>query len=524
MLRMGRPTRPTRIRATLQLSVQGYRRFLLPWSLHAATQQVARPNMTSRTVRDSTRQLRKCFAEPLSRSRSQSRRANRTPCAKKPTMADAGESGAKGPQDPAVIPRDGQAEPAPGTQPPGHHIQRTPPHQQPGQSPHVSPAPPAVNPVDMTDYLVRLKALEDKMEKAHKSKSRSTSRSSKSRDAKSRSSRPRSGSSSRHGSRRQDRPRRLSSRSRTSRRSYDRSTRSRSSSQRRRRSRSHRRSRTTSRRRSRTRSRSHHRKSRSGSRASSHTSRRARSTSRRKRSGSPRKIRSEPSARRDADRAIAAQFPRMGSPTGRPLPTRRATLEPYKRLPPDLKKKADQRRSRRDLTLPEHVCGYLFMVMKSVDPASEIYTALEHIAQVAHDAATIQWHVVRSWSQACLAHLEDKTATWQDTSIFDRERMGLCWCKGRSLPDVVIPCPHYNTQKCDDPASHSAEGRTWLHQCAVCYYGISERHQTSHGAQGCRKKPGLKLISDDGRPDNRRRTGQAQQKRDTAREPSKPKN
>ena len=155
---------------------------------------------------------------------------------------------------------------------------------------------------------------------------------------------------------------------------------------------------------------------------------------------------------------------------------------------------------------------------------SEVYTALEHIAQVAHDAATIQWPVVRGWSQACMAHLEDGTATWADASIFDRERMGLCWCKGRALPDVMIPCPAYNTDKCSESSPHSAEGRTWLHQCAVCYYGISERQITDHGAGGCRKKPGLKLINEDGRHDTRRKPGLQQHRRDDKREPQKTKN
>ena len=214
----------------------------------------------------------------------------------------------------------------------------------------------------------------------------------------------------------------------------------------------------------------------------------------------------------------------MGSSTGRPLPLRRATLEPYKRLPPDLKRRADQRKSRRDLTLPEHVCGYLYMVMKVIDPASDVYTALEHIAQVAHDAATIQWHVVRGWSQACLAHLEDGTATWSEAAIFDREGMGLCWCKGRALPDTMIPCPAYNNDKCQETAPHSSEGRTWLHQCAVCFYGISDRITTNHGAGGCRKKPGLKLIAEDGRHDNRRKPLQNQPRRDDKRDQNKPKN
>ena len=269
------------------------------------------------------------------------------------------------------------------------------------------------------------------------------------------------------------------------------------------------------RRRTPSRSRSHRRRS-TASRARSRSVRRSRSRSRsrhprpsrsprlQRREPSPRSLRADPDARSAASRALEAQYPAMGVPTGEYLHKSRATLEPYRNLPPDIKTRAGERRSRRDLSLPEHLCGLLFMALKVTDPTSEMHGLIEHAAQVAQDAVTIQWPTVRAWSQACLSHIQDGGADWHDAALFKDERFRLSWCKGKSQPDVNIPCPAFNTATCPERAQHSAEGRTWLHSCAVCYYGINDVNN-NHTSQGCRKKPGLKIITEDNRIDGRRR-------------------
>ena len=214
----------------------------------------------------------------------------------------------------------------------------------------------------------------------------------------------------------------------------------------------------------------------------------------------------------------------MGRPTGKRLPRSSATLEPYRNLPPDIKRPASERRSRRDLSLPEHMCGLLNMCLKVMDTTTEAYAAVEHAAQVAQDAVTIQWPTVRAWSQACLAHLEGGSITWADKATFKDERIRLSWCKGKSQPDIKIPCPGFNTDTCKEKHDHSGEGRLWVHQCAVCFHGLTEPRYINHPATNCRRKPGLKLMNEDGRYDNRRKNNQPAAKKDDRQERQKPKN
>ena len=357
-------------------------------------------------------------------------------------------------------------------------------------------------------------------------KSRSTSRAPSQRSGSRQKSTPREPTPRRRSSSRRSTH---SSRSGNTRRGY--SPASRRSTSRRRRSTSRRRSvhrsRSTSRRRTRTRSpRDYSRRRRSRSRSRSRSDRR--SGSRRpaqRRAPSPRSLRADQQSARDAAHALDAQYPAMGSSKGIYLPRSRATLEPYKNLPPDIKRRAGERRSRRDLSLPEHLCGILFMSLKAMDPHTDVYAAVEHAAQVAQDAATIQWPTVRTWSQACLSHLESSGSSWLDAHVFKDERMRLCWCKEKSQPDIQIPCPQFNTDTCPDRNSHSSEGRTWLHSCGVCYYGINDV-KNDHPSQRCRKRSGLKLVGEDSRQDNRRRfnNNPLGQKRDDKSDRAKPKN
>ena len=263
--------------------------------------------------------------------------------------------------------------------------------------------------------------------------------------------------------------------------------------------------------------------SRRSSRRRSHSPRRrsrTRSHSRRRRRHS-----SSPSPRRSSDRstaaapqgeitaAIAAQYPTMGTHAGKRLPITGLTLEPYRSLPPDLRKKARERRSRRDLTFPEHMCGFLRMISSSLDPASEAHAALNHAASVAQDAATLPWQAVREWTQACMATIEDRDATWHDVGLFTNERTRLSWIRGRQLEvDQHYPCPSYNKGKCDHKSTHAAEGNTWKHICAICLHATGQE-KTTHGASTCRQR-NQSRQNDDYRPDYRHKGPQNRQRKD----------
>ena len=284
------------------------------------------------------------------------------------------------------------------------------------------------------------------------------------------------------------RRRRRSSRSTHSRTSKDRSARSRSRERRK-----HHSSRST-------RSRSRARKSRS----SRSRSRSRATSSRRHHDTSPRSLRDDPNSRRDIARALGLQYPQMGKSRGKPLPVSALTLEPYRNLPPDLKRRAGDRKSRRDLLLPEYMCGFLTMVYKTLDPCTEAYAAIRHAAQVAEDASSLYWRDVRGWTQSCLAHLQDGGATWLDYDLFHRERTRLSWVIGKARGDIKLPCHEHNMNDCSEKDTHSAQGYQCLHVCALCFYGL-DREDTNHVTKHCKKRPALKLIQDDHRNEFKRR-------------------
>ena len=500
--------------------------------IHVWTRIIFRPEpqaMSGRQVRDSTTRLRHYYAKlPTSRSRSRTRkRSSRIPMASHGDPAPVGSAATDPPPDPTVIPTGDSV--APGGAPGGG---QPAPGGSAGDAPGGSngggntlPTSPHTH---MVDYGRRLKLLEEKLKhqeetRASRATSRASSRASDS-DSGRRPSKRRSTSvaSGRSKSRRQTPRPSPRARSPSRRRGYS-PTSYRSHSYRRSPARSGRRRSRSPRRRTSSRSRSGRRRS-ARRNTRSRSKRRSRSASRPRRTrspqprpsrrdASPRSLRRDAATRDTASRALEAQYPAMGNPTGEYLHKSRATLEPYRNLPPDLKSRAGERRSRKDLSLPEHLCGLLSMAVKVTDPTSELHGLIEHAAQVAQDAVTIQWPTVRSWSQACLTHIQDSGASWCDAPLFKDERMRLSWCKGKAQPDVVIPCPAFNTATCPERAQHSAEGRTWIHSCAVCYYGISDT-ANSHTAQGCRKKPGLRLINDDGRSDARKRFNQNNYRRD----------
>ena len=311
--------------------------------------------------------------------------------------------------------------------------------------------------------------------------------------------------------------------SRRSHRSHRSNGRDRSTSRRRRRS-----SRSTTRRRSgsrtRRRSRSHRwTRSRSSRRYRRHRTRSAssRSTQSRSRTRSPRRHRRH-TPRSSVEKALDEQYTRIGSHTGKRLPRSRATIEPYNNLPPDIREKARARSSRRALTYPEHMCGMLQMIMKTVDNKTETYSALRHLAHISQDAVTLMWPGVREWTQACLTHIQDGDVTWTDHKLFDEERTRISWIRGKPKQEIRIPCHEFNADKCEHKTHHTAEAITHRHVCAVCMYGTGVE-KSSHNAKTCWKKTGLKTIPDEQGAERKHSRRFSQGKRD-ARLDNKPKN
>ena len=474
--------------------------------------------MSERSVRKSTQELRQCFAKnskaKAKRYATLEHRRRRTvsvdhrseesemsegagDATAQPALPEAGQWPNGQPQVPVVPQQLGQN----GQQP-------VVPQHAAGDPPH-SPPPTARE----KGYEDRISKLEELLKnKNSRSKSRSKSRSS------GRSSRA-SAKSSRHRSRSKARKSARTTRSRSRSRS-----RSRHSARSRHRSRSgdtrKTRSRSDARRRSRRGSR-HRSRSRSASRSSSYRQRRRRSASRRRRSPN--------AARREADRAVESQFPDMGHGKGEPLPITGLPLEPYYNLPPDLRIKAKARRSRRDMTFPEYVCGMLNMIAKATPPKSEIHSAITHVAQVAQDAAGYTWSAVREWSQACLTYIADGKDKWvHETDLFARERTRLSWIKGKPPQEVRVPCQPHNADKCEERATHYSEGKTWVHGCGVCVYASSDdmglQAACTHNVRTCRKKASLRYAGDDGRSDQRRRNNHYNYKKEGRPEQTKSKN
>ena len=486
--------------------------------------------MSERSVRKSTQDLRNCYHDSRSRSRSrvsQARRRIRTekntsPSTETPESRETGMAEPAPQQTPAAEPGQTNGQP---TQVGGEVVvdiaqvhrtpvspAKTPEHQENGHEDRI------------TKLEQQLREYRAEKEATNKRAARSASRSTAHSPKTGRTSAPRT---ARSKSGRRDRTR---SRSRSPSRSR-RSTRSRrrSSSRRTRRSRSRSDSSSRRRRRRSTRSRSsrrsHSRRTRSRSTRTRSKSRRRdkRSTSRR---DSPYK---EQDLRKQTDEALAAQYPSMGDAKGKPLPIKGLPNEPYYNLPPDLRSKARARRSRSDMTFPEYMCGFLNMAAKALPKGSEGRVAIDHAAQVAQDAAGYTWPAVRQWSQTCLSHIKDTTKKWVgNDDLFTRERTRLSWIKGKPLREIRIPCDAHNTDKCNEQATHYSEGKTWVHGCAVCVYAstddASAQAATTHTLRTCRRKPTPKYYQDDNRSDYKWRPNQQQGRKENRPDTTKPKN
>ena len=485
--------------------------------------------MSERIVRESTKNLRRCYPQitPI-------KHARRPRLIGEQDRGDDTERGTMADQTPANT-GDGQEDGQPGDANQIPHASDDE-QDQPGGGPGHTDTPKSgkspATPEKDQGYDLRLKNIEEilidmrrergRSSKAPESRSRSKSKTSVGSTA----SRPkinqpttRSPPRRRSGSRRTRRYSRSRSRShrRSSSRRSGRSRRSsRSHSRRRTRSRSHR----SSRRRSRsTRSRSRSRRSRSRHRRSHSRPRRTRSRSHGRRA-SPMATTSG-IIRVDEGKAIGDQYPRIGTHKGiKSLPTYKVSLEPYHNLPPDIREKARARRSRKELTYQEHMCGMLHMILKTLDPESETYSAVRHLAQVSQDAVTMMWPGVREWSQACLTHIQDGGATWTSKEVFSGERTRISWFKGRPKKELRVPCHTYNLDQCDEGDTHTAPGIAFIHVCAVCFYGQGDE-KFNHHARTCWKKSALKTAQEDPRNERRKVNRQQQSKKEDRYEKTK---
>ena len=509
--------------------------------------------MENRAVRKSTADLRKCYTEPRAARRRQARAIRRIVPQNNNPLAPL-ETSSSDDMDPnhaePIVPI--QQNNAQGDQPapqPAHNPPSPVPADQVQPAAAVVPAPAQVPVAPQNDtprrrsssrstqrdtsYDHRLSKIETLLEEKNRKEEayrRRRSPSYRTRD--------KSYSRRRRKSSRSERDRSRSRSTRRGRRSTSQRTRtrSRSSTRSRHRSGSYRR---------RHRRRSYRSRSRSGSPSSyrrrhrstsrrSHRHTRSPSPSRRRESRenggagaengnpSPSTLRKDQEARRDATRALDKQYSSIVKPRGKRLPTRNLSLLPYRNLPPDLKTEAAKRASRRDLSFSEHMCGMLRLILKTATIDPEHRAALTHVAEVAQDATTIPWVYVRKWTQSCLSSMQEGDIKWQDTDAILQERMRLSWVEGRRHKVEKIPCPAHNQEGCQETGHHDADGKRWIHACAVCYYGRNDHHNT-HAAGYCKRKAGLKIMQDDSRMDNRRRPRQAGQNRDRT-ERDQPKN
>ena len=181
------------------------------------------------------------------------------------------------------------------------------------------------------------------------------------------------------------------------------------------------------------------------------------------------------------------------------------------------------------MTFPEYMCGMLYMIAKCTPKDTEVRAAITHAAQVAEDAAGYTWSAVREWSQSCLSHIEQGSEKWvAESDIFTRDRTRLSWLKGKPIREVKVPCHAHNTDKCPERSTHHSEGKTWVHACAVCVYGLGDdpaaQNATSHTCRTCRRKPSLRYNNDDNRGDFRRRPNNHHARKDQKADQHKSKN
>ena len=424
----------------------------------APAKYTRRWNMSERFIRESTKQLRRCFSTPRRTKPRARAETNAKQDEEHQENMDAGQNEQR--QEPGA-----NDAPAGGQQQDDTEAPRDPP-ASPARSTDSARKRSSRSATPGGDYDKRLQNIEEMLlEMRQEKKARKRSRS-QSRSTMSRPSTPKD-------------TRRTKSPEKATNRSYHRSP----SYHRRRRSSS--RTSGGSSRSSRRRSSSRHRHRSGGSRSS----RRSRSRSRSARPRSKRRRTRSSSRRRDqrskartssitpADElkeALEAQYPSMGSHKGKRLHKSKATLEPYRNLPPDIRENARARRSRRDLTFAEHMCGMLYMVLGILDPSSELYGVIRHMAHVAEDATAMVWKGVRDWSQACLTTIQDGDADW--TSNLTGLVPGYRGSEGNPKKRGKSPVTH-TTPLC--VVRRTTTRQEGLHTCTAAWYASTDWERKS---------------------------------------------
>ena len=224
----------------------------------------------------------------------------------------------------------------------------------------------------------------------------------------------------------------------------------------------------------------------------------------------------DPTSRRLLDHALARQYQHMGQAAGRQLDITPPTVRPHEALPPDMRRHVRDRtgkKNRRDLTFQEYICGYARMLLTEIDPHSDLYSKINHLAQDAQDAAVSPWPTVRMWTTTCLDYIQENDATWRDTELFTGERNRIAWAHGRFDNYTPVPCPTFNNDACKQAPPHHEGDMRFLHTCAICYYSApttSRAESTSHSAKTCnlkRRNGGRDEWDTNGTKHNGRRNG-----------------
>ena len=222
--------------------------------------------------------------------------------------------------------------------------------------------------------------------------------------------------------------------------------------------------------------------------------------------------RNDPTDRRLVTHAISRQYHSMGQPTGRNCDILPPTVRPHDALPPDMKRRVRERtgkKNRHDLTFQEYVCGYARMLLTELDPHTDLYAIINHLAHFAQDAASAPWPSVRVWTTTCLDYIDDGDVTWRDTTLFDAERNRIAREYGRQDTSNPIPCPAFNNDTCKLTPPHVNGEYRLLHTCAICYYAAPTNNRaesTTHCAKTCnrRRRSGREEWDPNNRSNNKR--------------------
>ena len=198
--------------------------------------------------------------------------------------------------------------------------------------------------------------------------------------------------------------------------------------------------------------------------------------------------------RRLMDHALQRQYQHMGQSSGRNNDILPPLVRPHEALPPDMKRRVRERtgkKNRKDLTFHEYVCGYARMILTELDPHTDIYAMINHLSQIAQDAAASPWPSVRTWTTTCLDYIQEDQAAWTDTSLFTDERNRIAWSHGRFDATTPVPCPAFNNDSCKQTPPHYDGDLRFIHTCAICYYAAPSTNRvesTTHSAKTCNRR------------------------------------